>query len=107
MGGVEDIGNRLKDLRVQSGLTLDMVVYDCDRKFNIEFTKSNLSRWESTRHYYATTGSMLGIPDIVIADMGGWRHDSPIMKNLYQGNITSIADGYAKKMNDHFEKVLK
>lgn len=64
-------------------------------------------RLHDMRHYYATTGSMLGIPDIVIADMGGWRHDSPIMKNLYQGNIAGIADGYAKKMNDHFEKVLK
>lgn len=51
MGGVEDIGSRLKDLRTQSGLTLDMVVYDCDRKFHVEFTKGNLSRWERGVNY--------------------------------------------------------
>lgn len=63
-------------------------------------------RFHDLRHYYATIGALLNIPDIVLADFGGWRHDSPTMKNTYQGNIASIADGYSKKMNDYFDGIL-
>lgn len=38
---------RLKELRTEKQLTMDMVVYDMGIKFNIELTRSHLSRWES------------------------------------------------------------
>lgn len=40
---------RIKDLRKEKQLTMDMVVYDVGKKFNIEITRSHLSRWESGR----------------------------------------------------------
>ena len=58
------------------------------------------------RHYYASIGAVLGVPDIYMADMGGWRHDSSIMKEVYQNKITSMADYYADKMNEHLSGVV-
>lgn len=51
MNDLENLGKRLKELRESRGLTMDMVVYDCNQKFNIEFTKGNLSKWENGVHY--------------------------------------------------------
>ena len=58
------------------------------------------------RHYYASIGAVLGVPDIYMADMGGWRHDSSIMKEVYQNKITSMADYYADKINEHLSGVV-
>lgn len=63
-------------------------------------------RFHDLRHYYASIGAVLNIPDVVLADFGGWRHDSPVMKTVYQGKITDIADGYSKKMNDYFSDII-
>lgn len=63
-------------------------------------------RFHDLRHYYASIGAVLNIPDVVLADFGGWRHDSPVMKNVYQGKITDIAEGYSKKMNDYFSDII-
>lgn len=41
---------RLKELRTEKQLSLDMVVYDINKKFNINITKSHLSRWENGRN---------------------------------------------------------
>ena len=38
---------RIKELRQEKQLSLDMVVYDIKQKFNVELTKSHLSRWEN------------------------------------------------------------
>ena len=38
---------RIKELRKEKQLSLDMVVYDMKQKYNVEITKSHLSRWES------------------------------------------------------------
>lgn len=51
MDELEGFGKRLRELRETSGLTMDMVVYDCEQKFHIEFTKGNLSKWENGVHY--------------------------------------------------------
>lgn len=40
---------RIKELRQEKQLTMDMVVYDVEKKFNVVITKSHLSRWESGR----------------------------------------------------------
>ena len=58
------------------------------------------------RHYYASIGAILGIPDIYMADMGGWRHDSGVMKEVYQNKITSMSDYYSNMLNDHLDKVF-
>lgn len=63
-------------------------------------------RFHDLRHYYASIGAALNIPDVYIADFGGWRHDSSVLKSVYQGNISSIADGYYKQMEDHFKGVI-
>lgn len=63
-------------------------------------------RFHDLRHYYASIGAALNIPDIYMADFGGWRHDSSVMKSVYQGNISSIADGYSKQMTDYFNDLL-
>ena len=47
MDEVENIGKKLKQLRTERDLTLDMVVYSISQEYNIEFTKGNLSRWEN------------------------------------------------------------
>jgi len=41
---------RIKELRKEKQLSLDMVVYDIGQKFNIEITKSHLSRWENGKN---------------------------------------------------------
>lgn len=58
------------------------------------------------RHYYASIGAILGIPDVYMADMGGWRHDSGVMKEVYQNKITSMSDYYSDKMTDHLDKII-
>ena len=58
------------------------------------------------RHYYASIGAVLGIPDVVLADFGGWTHNSPVMKDIYQDKITDIAEGYSKKMNNYFSNLI-
>lgn len=63
-------------------------------------------RFHDLRHYYASIGAVLNIPDIVLADFGGWRHDSPVMKTVYQGNISDISEGYSKKMINYFRDVM-
>ena len=45
-----ELGERLKKLRNERGLTLDMVVYDINNKFEIEINKGNLSRWENGKN---------------------------------------------------------
>lgn len=44
---MEIFAKRLKQLRQEKQLSLDMVEYDISQKFNIKITKSHLSRWES------------------------------------------------------------
>lgn len=39
--------------------------------------------------------------------MGGWRHDSGVMKSVYQNKIKSMSDYYADKMNDHIDGIMQ
>ena len=41
------VGKRLKELRQERQLTMDMVVTDMNHKYLIEITRGNLSRWEN------------------------------------------------------------
>lgn len=47
---MEEFAKRIKELRTERDLSLDMVVYDLKNKFNIEITKSHLSRWENDKN---------------------------------------------------------
>lgn len=77
MDELETIAKRLKELRTQRDLTLDMVVYDVAHTYNIEFTKGNLSRWENgvnspsllyaaylARYYNVSLDYLIGNTDI-------------------------------------------
>lgn len=41
------VGERLKALRTERDLTMDMVVKDMNVQFNIELRRANLSKWEN------------------------------------------------------------
>lgn len=47
---MDELGRRLKELRKERDLTLDMVVYDIAQKYHVEITKGNLSRWENEKN---------------------------------------------------------
>ena len=47
---MDEFSKRLKALRLERDLSLDMVVYDLEQKFNISITKSHLSRWENNKN---------------------------------------------------------
>lgn len=63
-------------------------------------------RFHDLRHYYASIGAVLGIPDNYLADFGGWKRGSGVMKEVYQNNITTMSELYARKMADYFSKVI-
>jgi integrase len=63
-------------------------------------------RFHDLRHYYASIGAVLQIPDTYLSSFGGWRSDSPIMKTIYQGTIAEQTGKYAETMNAHFSKLI-
>lgn len=63
-------------------------------------------RFHDLRHYFASIGAVLGIPDSFLSQFGGWRSDSPIMKTVYQNVISVEAEKYSEKMTDHFSNLL-
>ena len=47
---MDNVGKRLRELRAERDLTLDMVIFDMNQKYNIDITKGNLSRWENGKN---------------------------------------------------------
>ena len=45
MENIEGLGNRLRELRTERDMSLDMVVYDLNKRYGLKLTKGNLSRW--------------------------------------------------------------
>ena len=43
---IEGLGVRLKELRNERDMSLDMVVYDINHRYNAKITKGHLSKWE-------------------------------------------------------------
>ena len=64
-------------------------------------------RFHDLRHYYASIGAALGIPDLYLAESGGWKQNSKVLKSVYQNKITPISEVFEKKLNEHFSKQLK
>lgn len=48
---IEGIGNRIYQLRTEKGLSMDMIVADMNRKYEIQLNKSMFSRWEKEKTY--------------------------------------------------------
>lgn len=64
-------------------------------------------RFHDLRHYFASLAVVLGIPDVYTANLGGWRNGSTVLKEVYQGNITSMSEAYAKKINQEYERMTQ
>lgn len=41
------VGERLKKLRIERDLTMDMVITDIKKQFNVELQRGHLSKWEN------------------------------------------------------------
>lgn len=59
-------------------------------------------RFHDLRHYYASIGAVLGIPDTYLSQFGGWRQGSGVMKQIYQNSIEDASAAFAQRMIDHF-----
>ena len=70
-------------------------------------TQQNVNiRFHDLRHYYASIGAALGIPDLYMADFGGWKQNSKVLKSVYQNKITPISKKFADKLNGHFSNII-
>ena len=47
METIEGLGKRLKELRIERDMSMDMVVYDINQRYGIDITKGYLSKWEN------------------------------------------------------------
>ena len=76
---------------------------DLKKKLGIDF------RFHDLRHYFASTAAILQIPDVYTADFGGWSRagNAPVMKAVYQNNIKTMSDYYARKLEDHLSEIEK
>lgn len=63
-------------------------------------------RFHDLRHYFASIGAVIGIPDTYLSMFGGWRPDSPVMKNVYQNVISDERTKFASIMTNHFSSVI-
>ena len=51
MADLEGLGKRLKQLREQKDMSMDMVVYAMKDRYDIEISKGHISRWENGKNY--------------------------------------------------------
>lgn len=63
-------------------------------------------RYHDFRSYFASIGVALGIPDIYLAEYGGWTHNSKILKSVYQKKIVPMSESYSERMKNHFSDLL-
>ena len=63
-------------------------------------------RFHDMRHYFASIGAVLGIPDTYLSQFGGWRPDSAVLRNTYKNVIAAEAQKYSDKMNRHFNGLI-
>lgn len=59
------------------------------------------------RHYFASIGAVLSIPDNYLSDFGGWRRGSGVMKEIYQNIIPEERDKYQNIMVEHFSEMTR
>lgn len=75
------------------------------RKHRISLGIENI-RLHDLRHFYASIGAVLGVPDIYVADFGGWRRGSSVLKQTYQNVMTEESDRYSAMMSEHFSDLI-
>ena len=63
-----------------------------------EFTLHDL------RHYFAAIAQIMGVPDTYTSNLGGWRNNSSVLKEVYQGNMVSMTKAYAKRINEKYSE---
>ena len=52
------------------------------------------------RHCYASRAAVMGVPDIYVAKMGGWKPGSPILKQVYQNALDAELLKQMDRMNE-------
>ena len=84
-----------------------MMPYAVTKKFiNLRNSLGLNIRFHDLRHYYASIGAVLGVPDIYLSDFGGWRRGSPVLKQTYQNAISDASAKYSEAMKDHFSSLI-
>lgn len=94
-----------------TGAPSDRIVPILPSTVTYEFTKirnrlGTSLRFHDLRHYFASIGAVMGVPDTYLAAFGGWRPGSRVMKEVYQNKIIPISEQYARKMGSHFDEIL-
>ena len=64
-------------------------------------------RFHDLRSYFASVAVAMGISDIYLAHLGGWKETSQVMKRHYQKPIQEIDKAYAEKLNNHFDDMTQ
>lgn len=94
-----ELKDRLKSLREEKGLTMDMFVWDMNTKYNIELNKGLVSKWENgvnepslryagylARYYDVSLDYLIGLTDV----------KTPARLLAYAKRIQSAADTSSK-----------
>ena len=63
-------------------------------------------RFHDLRHYYASVGAVLGVPDTYLSEFGGWRRGSSVLKQVYQNTFSQASHDFSQKMVDYFEQEI-
>lgn len=59
------------------------------------------------RHMFATKAAMMGIPDFIVARIGGWEQNSSVLKNIYQNVRDEDMQKQMDILNGQMMKELK
>lgn len=90
---IDGFGKRLRELRDERDLSLDMVALDIENKYAIEISKGHLSRWENGKnlpsvryaaylaaYYNVSLDYLMGLTDVktpsnLLAKKGGRKNE--------------------------------
>lgn len=64
-------------------------------------------RLHDMRHFFASSAAILGIPQVYLADMGGWDRDSSLIRKVYQNNMEDMSAYYSDQMASHMGALVK
>lgn len=62
-------------------------------------------RFHDLRVYFASISAAMGIPEVFTASQGGWKQNSQVLRDSYKRPISSINEGYARKLNAYFDSL--
>ena len=64
-------------------------------------------RFDDLRVYFCSISAAMGIPEVFTATQGGWKQNSQVLRDSYKKPISSINEGYARKLNQYFDEMSK